>query len=122
VAPFVVLGSAVAVVLLVELFTGPVTATVEDLYISYDVSLDDGGQLTALYVAATCTPLLLSSSRKLVVFGVLNLAAVGVLAWLLATGVISLWCAWAAVTSIAIVIHLRTADRPPPAAEEAAAR
>jgi len=27
-----------------------------------------------------------------------------------ATGVISLWCAWAAVTSIVIVIHLRTAE------------
>jgi hypothetical protein len=120
-APFVVLGGAVAVILLVELFSGPMTATVKDLYISYDVSLDHGGQLTALYVAATCVPLLLSGRRTLVVFGVLNLAAVTVLAWLLATGVISLWCAWAAVTSIAIVIHLRTSDRPPPAAEKTAA-
>jgi hypothetical protein len=111
VTPFVALGSAVAVALLVELFTGPVTATVESLYISYDVSLDYGGQLTALYVAATCIPLLLSSSTRLVIFGVLNLCAVAVLAWLMATGVISLWCAWAAVTSIVIVIHLRTHNR-----------
>ena len=37
----------------------------------------------------------------------MNLIAVTVLAWLMATGVISLWCAWAAVTSIVIVLHLR---------------
>lgn len=43
-------------------------------------------------------------------FGVLNLTAVTVLAGLLATGVISLWCAWAAVASVVIVIHLRTAE------------
>lgn len=106
--PFGYLGIAVAVVLLFELFTGPVEAEVAGLYIAYDVNLEYGGQITALYVVATCGPLLLSSNRRMVVFGILNLAAVTVLAWLLATGVISLWCAWAAVASIVIVIHLRT--------------
>jgi len=109
-APFIALGAAVTVILLLELFTGPVSAEIEGLYVAYDVSLDYGGPLTALYVAATCGPLLLSSRRSVVVFGALNLAAVTVLAWLMATGVISLWCAWAAVTSVVIVIHLRTAE------------
>jgi len=106
--PFGYLGVAVAVVLLFQLFTGPVEAEVAGLYIAYDVSLEYGGQITALYVVATCGPLLLSSNRRMVIFGILNLVAVTVLAWLLATGVISLWCAWAAVASIVIVIHLRT--------------
>jgi hypothetical protein len=110
VAPFVLLGAAVTVTLLYELFTGPVTAEVEGLYIAYDVSLDFGGEITALYVIATCVPLLLSTSTRFVIFGILNLAAVAVLAWLMATGVISLWCAWAAVTSIVIVIHLRAGE------------
>ena len=110
VAPFVGLGAAVTAVLMFELFTGPVTAEVKGLYIAYDVSLDFGGQLTALYVAATCVPLLLSTSPRFVIFGILNLAAVAALAWLMATGVISLWCAWAAVTSIVIVIHLRAGE------------
>ncbi|MBU1226803.1 MAG: hypothetical protein KJ698_06315 [Actinobacteria bacterium] len=109
-APFIALGLAVTAALLVGLFTGPVTAEVGGRYIAYDVSLTYGGQIVALYVAATCIPMLLSSRRSIVVFGVLNLAAVTVLAWLMATGVISLWCAWAAVTSIVIVIHLRTAE------------
>ena len=106
--PFGYLGIAVAVVLLFQLFAGPVEAEVAGLYIAYDVSLEYGGQITALYVVATCGPLLLSSNRRMVIFGILNLVAVTVLAWLLATGVISLWCAWAAVASIVIVIHLRT--------------
>jgi hypothetical protein len=111
IAPFMVLGGSVTVTLLVQLFTGPVSAEIDGLYIAYDVSLDFGGQITALYVAATCGPLVLSTSRRLVVFGILNLAAVTVLAWLMVTGVISLWCAWAAVTSIVIVVHLRAARR-----------
>lgn len=110
VVPFIALGAAVTGALMVGLFTGPVTAEIAGLYIAYDVSLDYGGQIVALYVAATCIPLLLSSRRSIVVFGVLNLAAVTVLAWLMATGIISLWCAWAAVTSLVIVIHLRTAE------------
>ena len=112
VTPFAVLGVGVSTALLVELFTGPVSAAVSGLYVSYDVDLSFGGQMTVLYVAATCGPLLLSSRRRIVVFGVLNLAAVTVLARLMASGVISLWCAWAAVCSVAIVIHLRTTDRP----------
>lgn len=110
-APFAVLGAAVSVVLLVELFTGPATATEAGRYLAYDVDLDFGIQITVLYVLATCIPLLLSSNRRIVVFGVLNLAAVTTLGWLMAAGVISLWCAWAAVTSVVIVVHMRTDAR-----------
>lgn len=112
VVPFVVLGALVTIVLLVELFSGPVSTEIVGRTIAYDVHLSFGGQLTALYVVATCGPLLLSSNIRVRVFGILNLSAVTVLAWLTATRVISLWCAWAAVTSIVIVVHFRTADRP----------
>lgn len=107
--PFVVVGGAVSAVLLSELAAGPVTAEACGRYISYDVHLAFGGEITALYVAVTCIPMLLSSERRLRWFGAANLAAVGVLAWLLAAGFISLWCAWAAVLSLVIVVHLRTA-------------
>ena len=111
IAPFIILGAVVAVILLANLFSGPVTAEIAGRTIAYDVHLSFGGQLTALYVVATCGPLLLSRNRHIRVFGMLNVAAVTVLAWLMATQVISLWCAWAAVTSIVIVIHLHTAER-----------
>ena len=107
ISAFAILGGAVSVTLISQMFTGPVTAEIANRYIAYDVSLIYGGQLTALYVAATCGPMLLSKRPRIVVFGILNLIAVSVLAWLMATGVISLWCAWAAVTSIVIVLHLR---------------
>lgn len=107
---FAVLGAVVSVVLLVEMFAGPVSATIEGRYIAYHVSLTYGGQITALYVVATCGPLLLSSRPFMKLFGALNLIAVGVLATLMTAGVISLWCAWEAVVSVVIVIHLRTAE------------
>jgi len=109
--PFIALGAAVTIVLFVDLFSGPVTAHIVARTIEYDVHLSYGGQITALYVIATCVPLLLSRNLRIRVFGILNLVAVIVLAWLMATRVISLWCAWAAVTSIVIVIHLRTDKR-----------
>lgn len=112
--PFVALGLGVSILLLAALFAGPVSAEVAGRTIAYHVSLGNGGLVTALYVIATCGPLLLSSKTSVRIFGVLNLAAVTVLAWLMATRVISLWCAWAAVASIVIVIHFRTAERPEP--------
>jgi hypothetical protein len=54
----------------------------------------------------------LSSDRVVVMHGGVNLAAVAALAALLATGTISLWCLWAAVTSIAVAIHLRRIHGP----------
>jgi hypothetical protein len=109
--PFCVLGIAVAAVLVAEMISGPVSAEVACRYIDYEVGIGYGGQIATLYVAATCGSLLLSSKRSLVVFGVLNLAAVVTLALLLANGVISLWCAWAAVIGLVIVIHLRSQAR-----------
>ena len=40
-------------------------------------------------------------------FGAANMVAVLVLAWLYETAFISLWCAWAAITSISIALWLR---------------
>jgi len=71
-----------------------------------------GTQLTVLYVIATCGVLLSSSSRRFVIFGLVNLVAVGLLAWLMTAAFISLWCGWPAVTSIAIDLHLRRPERP----------
>jgi hypothetical protein len=120
-APFIWLGAVVAIAGLAQMATGPVWAEVGGRYIAYHLGLDYGGQIGALYVAATCLPPLLSGRRAVVVFGAVNLAAVLLLAWLNGAGLISLWCAWAAVTSIVIVIHLRAAPAPE-IAEEAMTR
>ena len=77
-------------------------------YIAYDAGVPYGGYVLPFYVVATCGPMLLSGNRRFVLFGVANLVAVALLGWLLARGVISLWCVWAAVTSVAIAREVRT--------------
>ena len=102
-----IVGAVVAVVLLAGAMSGPVSAVDEGNHIAYHAELWRGGALTAVYVVATLGCALLSSHRFVVVFGVVNLVAVGVLAWLTMTGFVSLWCSWAAVTSLGIALHLR---------------
>jgi len=110
---FAALGVAVAVVLLYALIRGPVVATIERHHIAYDVNLAYGGVIVTLYVLATCGSMLVSSHRHVRQFGGLNLIAAGLLAWLNKSGFISLWCVWAALTSLVIVLHLRHTAEPP---------
>jgi len=109
--PFVLLGAAVAAALLPGLLSGEAGGEVACRYIAYDTGVPYSGYVLPFYVAATCGPMLASGSRRFVLFGVANLAAVGVLGWLLAGGVISLWCVWAAATSVAIAREARVAER-----------
>jgi hypothetical protein len=53
---------------------------------------------------------LADSDRYLVLYGLVNLVAVTGQSVLLSTGVVLLWCAWAAVTRTAIAVHLRRTD------------
>jgi len=105
--PLLGLGISVAAVLMFAIVKEPIVVLDGGNHLDYSASLGFGGLITVLYVVATCGALLLSSDRVVVMHGGVNLAAVAALAALLATGVISLWCLWAAVTSIAIAIHLR---------------
>jgi hypothetical protein len=102
------LGAAVAVGLTVPMFRGSVTATIERRHIEYHVeALGRGGQLTSLYVIATCGALLASSYRDLAGLGLANLIAVPLLVWLTVGGFVSLWCFWAAIVSVVIAFHFR---------------
>lgn len=107
--PFGLLGVAVGLVLLVTMLRGPVDAHVGAHHLAYDFGLRDGWLIAPLYVVSTCGALLLSSHRHIVVFGLVNLPVVILLALLNTSGFASLWCAWAAVTSVVIAAHLRWA-------------
>jgi len=104
---FVVLGVFVSIVALSGLIVNPYGAAIGGRYIAYSTSVLGGGVITGLYAVAVCTPFLLSSHRRLVTFGMINAPVVVLLSVLLSTGVISLWCVWAAVTSIVIALHIR---------------
>ena len=105
-----ILGGLVSVHLMSAVAQGPVAVTDGGHYLAYQVPLSFGMLTAVLYVVATCGSLLLSSDRYAVQFGAINLAVVIVLAVLLLSGVISLWCVWAAVTSAVIALHLRRTD------------
>ncbi len=109
------IGAAVGAALILQLADGPLVVRDAGRYLHYDAGLVYGGPTAALYIAATCGPPLLSSARRLRLFGAVNLPIVLGLAWLLSAGLISLWCAWAAIASILIVLYLRSEQRHPPA-------
>ncbi len=107
---FTVVGIVVSFWLMYAVARGPVVATIEDRHIDYFVPLWHGGVVVALYVVAVCGSLLVSRYRHVRWFGVANLVAAALLAWLSKSSFISLWCVWAAITSVVIVIHLRRGD------------
>lgn len=109
VAPFVALGIVVAGVLLITMVRGPVTVSRGSYHLAYSIGLSHGIVVVGLYIVATCGSLLLSGYRHIFVFGLANLVAVIVLARLTADGFASLWCFYAALTSGAILLHLRFA-------------
>lgn len=104
---FAVLGAIVSAVLLVAMLRGPVTARLGSHHIAYHIDLHAGLLIVAAYVVVTCAAALFSGYRYVAIFGDVNLIAVAVLAKLTIDGFASLWCAWAAVTSAAIALHMR---------------
>lgn len=108
---FAVAGGAVALVLMYAVVRGPIEVRIGERHIDYSVDLWQGGVVVAIYVAATCGPMLLSGFRHVRWFGVANVIVAGALAWLSHTAFISLWCMWAAVGSGAIAVHLRLAHQ-----------
>ncbi len=114
-AVLVAVGALVAVTLTYAVVRGPVSASVQGHHIRYDVDLWHGGAFALLYVLATCGSMLISRYPQVRAYGMVNLGAVLVLAWLSRSGFVSLWCVWAAVTSVAIALHLRHAPQEPAA-------
>lgn len=107
--PFVALGAAVSAVLLVAMLRGPIDATQRPYHLAYSINVSHGGLVVALYVVAACGALLFSGYRHIEVFGIVNLVAVVILAWLTIDGFTSLWCGYAALTAGAVALHMRYA-------------
>ena len=105
------IGIAVACVLLIAVVRSPIQATTEAHHVAYHVDIPSGALIGTLYVVATCGALLVASDRWIRSYGMLNLAAVLLLVWLTVGGFASLWCVWAAITSVAINFYLRDEDR-----------
>lgn len=120
--PFASAGAVIAVSLLAAMVRGPVSVRLAPYHLSYVLRVPDGFLLVALYVVAVCGPLLLSGYRNVAVFGIVNLAAVIIIARLTVSGFASVWCGWAALSSGAITLHCRLAKPPPQRARSGADR
>jgi hypothetical protein len=107
IAPFLVLGTGVAIVLLATMLRGPVTVRLGHFHLAYSIGLRHGIIVIGLYILATCGSLLMSGYRDIVVFGLANVVAVALLARLTADGFASLWCFYAALASGFISLHMR---------------
>jgi hypothetical protein len=105
--PFEVLGIAVAADLLAAMVRGPVGVKLRPYHLAYSVHLSDGGLVVVLYVVAVCGAFLLSSYRPIAAYGVVNLIAVAIIAKLTVDGFASVWCGYAALTSVALAIYMR---------------
>lgn len=90
---------------------GEVPVRIDGHHIAYTVSPLLGDASFVIYVVATCGPGLLARSSWLRLFSVLNLAAVAVVVWAARNGTVSLWCFWAALISVVILVHLRSRRR-----------
>lgn len=109
--PFVGLGVIVAAVLLVTVLDGPIKVVRLDHALSYHVGLSDALLWVALYVVAVTGPALMSGYRSIVAFGVLNVVGLTAVALLYAEAFASLWCVYAALTSVLILVHMRRRRR-----------
>jgi hypothetical protein len=105
--PLVALGVAVSIILFTTMLRGPVSVRLRPYHLAYSIDLNHGALVVVLYVIAICGTLLLSTRRRVVTFGIVNVIAVGVIAWLTVDGFASVWCGWAAISSGAIALHIR---------------
>ncbi|QWC84845.1 hypothetical protein KLP28_15015 [Nocardioidaceae bacterium] len=115
VAPFAALGLVVAGYLAWAMFSGPIDVREEPHALVYGVDLSWGPLWAVLYVVAVVGPCLLSGYPTIIGFGAANLVGLTVVAVLYTQAFASLWCVYAAVTSLLILWHMRRRRRLPDA-------
>lgn len=106
VAPFVGLGAVVGGYFGVAVLTGPIEVVAHPYALSYVAGIDQAVLWTGLYIIAVIGPSLLSGYASLIAFGWVNLVGLGVIAIVYAEAFASLWCVWAALSSVLIMVHM----------------
>ncbi len=104
--PFAVLGAVVAGYLAVVVLTEPIGVTRCPHALRYQTGVHDGYVWAVLYVIAVIGPAVLSGYRSIVVFGWANLVGLVVVAVLYVQAFASLWCVYAAVLSVLVLVHM----------------
>ena len=100
---FVCVGAAVSAYLVAILILHPVTTSVNCQHILYEFPNTYEQTTMALYVIATCGSLLVSSHKRVVLFGVVALISEVIAYEFYANWYISTWCFFAALLSVIVL-------------------
>jgi hypothetical protein len=106
IAPFVILGLVVSAYLGFVVLANPVEVVRHDHGLEYLNVVQHPLVWAVLYIVAVVGPLLLSGYRSIVAFGVLNLVGLVLVAVFYMQSFASLWCFFAAVGSILVLVHM----------------
>ena len=104
--PFAILGGALTLYILWALTAYPLQVSVKSNSLVYINQATNNTAVAVLYVIATCGSLFFSKIRMMVIFGVANLAILLTVMVVKRYAFTSLWCAYAAVASVIILILL----------------
>jgi hypothetical protein len=105
-APFLLLGLVVSARLGYAVAAHSVAVTAHPHALGYDVGVGNGVLWTVLYVLAVVGAALVSASRTIVAFGVVNLVGLTAVALAYAQAFASLWCVYAALSSVLVAVHM----------------
>lgn len=115
VAPFVALGAVVSAYLAFVVLANPVEVIRHSHGLEYETNVHQPIVWAVLYIVAVIGPALLSGYRSIVAFGALNLVGLVVVAVFYFQEFASLWCVFAAASSILILVHMVRRRRLPDA-------
>ena len=107
---FLAAGLLVGAYLLIMLFAFPIVSRPTGQHIEYVAPHFFAATVMTLYLLSTTVSPMFSTHRLLKFFGVLSLLSFGAAYFFYATWFISVWCFFAAILSVIVVLHLRLRD------------
>jgi hypothetical protein len=112
--PFLAIGTATALYILWALMAYPLQVYVKENSIVYINPATNNTAVAVLYVIATCGSLFFSKIKMMVIFGAANLIILLVVMEYKRYAFTSLWCAYAAIASLIILVYFWRSmeDRP----------
>lgn len=110
VLPFLLIGLVVSAYMGLRLWQNGLDVAVHDYGLEYRVGLGFNELWSGAYIVATMGACLVSSHRTIVAFGVLNLIGLTVVGLVYAQAFASLWCIYAALVSVLILVHMVRRD------------
>jgi len=108
--PFLIIGGGTGLYILWALTAYPTQIYIRQNSIVYTNPGTAHMAIAILYLIATCGSLFFSKVRTMVVFGVANLAILLVVAAIKQYAFTSVWCAYAAVASVIVLVYFWTSS------------